>query len=155
METRREFLKTLVVGTAALAVSRWGIDSVEAGILPWTPKDEWLIIGKLQDLPDNAHTVIHEAVTAGKGKKRSGLKLIANRSGDQVFVMSTKCTHFSCEVNQQKDGSFLCPCHGAQFDASGMVTKGPAKKPLPWYEVRIENGDVMVNMTKTTSALSK
>jgi 3-phenylpropionate/trans-cinnamate dioxygenase ferredoxin subunit len=35
--------------------------------------------------------------------------------------------------------------HGAQFDCrTGAVRKGPAEDPLPVYDVKIENGKVLV-----------
>ena len=153
MESRRTFLKTLVAGAAAVVAARWGIDSAEAGLFGWGgPGDEWLSLGKLEDLPDGGRKAFHEAANPETGKRYKSLKLIAERQGDKVYVLSTRCTHFGCEVTPQEDGTYLCPCHGAQFKATGEVAKGPAKKPLPWYEVRVNEGDVQVNLSKTVPA---
>jgi Rieske Fe-S protein len=35
-------------------------------------------------------------------------------------------------------GTFLCPCHGAQYDADGSVLNGVARRPLPRLWVRQE-----------------
>ena len=53
------------------------------------------------------------------------------RRGDQLFALSAICTHRKCKLNAQQNHSFLCPCHGSTFDASGHVTEGPAKRDLP------------------------
>ena len=45
------------------------------------------------------------------------------------IVISLVCTHRGCTV-EDKDGKYVCPCHGAEFDLEGRVTKGPAKKDL-------------------------
>ena len=42
-------------------------------------------------------------------------------------------------------GGFHCACHGSDFSEDGSVTNGPASEPLPWYEVRVEGGDVVVD----------
>ena len=42
------------------------------------------------------------------------------------------CTHEGCIVNDNvANGSFDCPCHGAQFDAAtGAHTRGPGRGDL-------------------------
>jgi|WetSurMetagenome_2_1015567.scaffolds.fasta_scaffold307142_1 Rieske Fe-S protein len=113
-------------------------------------EDSWLALGRLSDLPDNGNHRLETATRIGDSKKIQNPKLIVFRKGDEAHVMSTKCTHRGCEVNLQQDGSYLCPCHKSRYEKSGRVTKGPAKKPLPWYEVRIaEGGEVQVNVGKT------
>jgi thiosulfate dehydrogenase [quinone] large subunit len=65
------------------------------------------------------------------------------RTGRLAFVVHTAsggfkgfsgiCTHAGCRVEfSPADESFVCPCHGATFDsATGAVTQGPARRPLP------------------------
>ena len=64
-------------------------------------------------------------------------------AGDAVFAVtptegeaiSLTCTHQGCTVQRQVDGKFLCPCHGALYDASGRVVSGPAKRDLPRFQI--------------------
>ena len=113
-------------------------------------EDSWLSLGRLSDLPDNGNHRLETATRIQDSKKIQTPKLIVFRKSDKAYVMSTKCTHRGCEVNLQQDGSYLCPCHKSRYEKSGRVTKGPAKKPLAWYEVRIaEGGEVQVNVGKT------
>lgn len=47
-------------------------------------------------------------------------------------AFSAVCTHAGCQVGfDQAQGQFVCPCHGAVFDAAtGAVIQGPATRPL-------------------------
>jgi len=64
-------------------------------------------------------------------------------AGDAVFAVkpaegeaiSLTCTHQGCTVQPQADGKFLCPCHGALYDAEGRVVSGPAKRDLPRFQI--------------------
>jgi len=64
-------------------------------------------------------------------------------AGDRVFAatpgeteaISLTCTHQGCTVQRQVDGLFLCPCHGAAYDAEGRVVTGPAKRDLPRFQI--------------------
>jgi isorenieratene synthase len=38
-------------------------------------------------------------------------------------------------VQRQGDGKFLCPCHGALYDAEGRVVAGPANRDLPRFQI--------------------
>jgi len=48
------------------------------------------------------------------------------RKGNNLFAVSSICTHRRCKVAAQPDRSFHCPCHGSSFDPNGKVTHGPA-----------------------------
>jgi isorenieratene synthase len=64
-------------------------------------------------------------------------------AGDAVFAavpgsdeaISLTCTHQGCTVQHQADGKFLCPCHGALYDAEGRVLAGPAQRDLPRFQI--------------------
>jgi cytochrome b6-f complex iron-sulfur subunit len=65
----------------------------------------------------------------------------------KLLAVSTVCTHEQCEVKWKSDEKkYDCPCHDAEFALDGKVLKGPAKKPLPTYTAKIENGKVLVSV---------
>lgn len=57
--------------------------------------------------------------------------------GDKCWAMSRKCTHLGCRLHYIETRDLLeCPCHQSQFYGStGLVVKGPAKKPLTLFPV--------------------
>jgi len=69
------------------------------------------------------------------------------RRGNQLFALSSICTHRHCLLGVEPDRSFLCPCHGSAFDPNGKVTEGPAKRDLPKLATFInEQGDLLVTV---------
>ena len=55
---------------------------------------------------------------------------ICVRSGDELSVYSSKCTHLGCQINKSENGMLVCPCHGSAFDQKGKVVNGPASQAL-------------------------
>ena len=144
-ETRREFLQNLgrIAGATVLAGA---LQPLAAYAADKPKKEEWLSIGKLDDLPMGKAFPIKTATNVSRKKAVKEPMLVAFRDDKGVKVMSSKCTHRGCEVKLKDDGTYLCPCHSAEFDKQGKATKGPAKKDMPWYAVKVENGEVMVDI---------
>ncbi|NJR65034.1 MAG: ubiquinol-cytochrome c reductase iron-sulfur subunit [Leptolyngbyaceae cyanobacterium CRU_2_3] len=66
---------------------------------------------------------------------------------DIPFAVSPRCTHTACTVEWHKNmDAFVCPCHGARFDSTGKVLRGPAEKPLQAYAVKVEGDDILVQI---------
>lgn len=67
------------------------------------------------------------------------------RKGNSFRAVSAVCTHLGCTVNRAADGNgFRCPCHGSVFDENGIVTGGPAPKPLEWFAVTLSRDGRLV-----------
>ncbi len=126
--SRRGFLGTLVAVAAFLGIGR-SVPAMAAG-----SGEKWVPAGKPSDY----------VVGEPKLFKDEKLYVVKTEAGYQA--MSAKCTHFGCVVDRQADGTYLCPCHKSTFDAAGLNTRGPAKKPLDWYQTKEEGGAVFVNV---------
>lgn len=84
-------------------------------------------------------------------RKLGNFFLLADSRG--VYALSSVCTHAGCSVRSV--GTDLeCPCHGSAFDRAGAVTAGPAKAPLPHFEVRetTPGGTLMVDLGKQVTS---
>ena len=133
--TRREFV-TLTAAAAACAgcplfALGAGAAADNAGKAAKAPVD----VGRPEDLKE------------GITDRWSADGFFVVRRGDRVFAVSSTCTHK--KVKLVVNGVALkCPRHGSAFDAEGRVTKPPARKPLPRYPVRVQNGRVLVDLSK-------
>jgi 3-phenylpropionate/trans-cinnamate dioxygenase ferredoxin subunit len=80
------------------------------------------------------------------------------RVGDQVYALADQCSHqamplsagYIVSPNEGNAGPEIeCAWHGARFRcATGEPTRGPALDRVPSYEVRIEDGRVVVGALK-------
>ena len=137
-ETRREFLALLATGTMGVAALGTAITAVrymwpevlfeeERRFRLGRPED--IGVGTLVALPQQKVYVMHAA--------------------EGFFAMSATCTHLGCLTQYEKENNrIFCPCHGSRFDTSGKVTDGPAPKPLPRLELIVENGLLVVDVSK-------
>jgi nitrite reductase/ring-hydroxylating ferredoxin subunit len=73
------------------------------------------------------------------------------RSGDDWFSISNQCTHQGAGLDKgvvKIAGSVktvTCPAHGSTFNLeTGKVMRPPASKPIPVYDVKVEDGRVLV-----------
>jgi Rieske Fe-S protein len=63
----------------------------------------------------------------------------------QPQVMSATCTHLGCSVNWEEESEhFVCPCHGGQFSAEGVVLGGPPPGPLHPVKSVVKNNLIVV-----------
>ena len=70
---------------------------------------------------------------------------------DQVFAIGNQCTHQGAGLDRgviRIAGSVrtvTCPAHGSTFNLeTGKVMRPPATKPVPVYDVKVEDGRVFV-----------
>ncbi len=79
----------------------------------------------------------------------NGESIILINLNGEFFAYKNQCSHMELELNDAEiEGEILtCPWHGAQFNIkTGDVVRLPASEPLEKYEVKIENGKVLVKI---------
>jgi len=129
--SRRKVLVSLPV----MAVGAGALLSIGCGgaAIPRTT----VTYGRLEDLP------------AGAPQRLASYDVYLLRTDQGVAAISGRCTHAGCGVTAVEGGAFHCGCHGSEFAADGTVTHGPAGSDLPWFAVRIEDGNVVVDPSQT------
>jgi 3-phenylpropionate/trans-cinnamate dioxygenase ferredoxin subunit len=71
------------------------------------------------------------------------------RIGDDVYAIGDRCTHQDISLAEgevhAEDRTIECWKHGSEFSLeTGEPLSLPATRPEPVYEVRIEDGDVVL-----------
>lgn len=72
--------------------------------------------------------------------------ILANDNG-RIYALSNTCSHDGGELGEGSliDGQVVCPRHGARFDIkTGQATRMPAVVGVQKYEVKEEDGDILV-----------
>jgi 3-phenylpropionate/trans-cinnamate dioxygenase ferredoxin subunit len=67
------------------------------------------------------------------------------RVADEVFAVGDRCSHAEASLAEGEvyDTEVECPRHGSEFDLrTGEPLSLPATRPVPVYEVTIEDGNV-------------
>ena len=94
--------------------------------------DTAVAVGNVSDTPLNNATRV--AVSTG-----NGMSIFVCHDAGGYYAVDAGCTHLGCDVNLAVDGDltkgFLCPCHGATYDANGLNPMGLAPLPLIHYEL--------------------
>ncbi len=125
MTTRRDALKTLVLGALAAC------DSTIARL-----KGARLVpIARVDDVKlGSAYRVTHGDEPL----------ILVNGSGE-IRTFLAVCTHEGCPLGWNAQQHLIrCPCHGSAFDVEGKVVNGPARVPLTRLETITERGKVML-----------
>jgi len=60
-------------------------------------------------------------------------------------VFAINCAHLGCPVRWFSESQlFMCPCHGGVYYADGSRASGPPERGLFTYELKVENGKLMI-----------
>lgn len=73
------------------------------------------------------------------------------RLGDGSWVaFDNACTHEECPLSEGdlEGARIVCHCHSSAFDVrTGAVLEGPAEEPLAVYPIRVQDGELEVEMS--------
>jgi len=73
---------------------------------------------------------------------------IADVNG-RLYAFDDKCTHYGGHLSKGllMDNIVQCPLHGSQFDVTtGERKAGPATKPIKTYPVKVDGGEVFIDI---------
>ncbi|MGE3271864.1 MAG: non-heme iron oxygenase ferredoxin subunit [Chloroflexota bacterium] len=99
----------------------------------------WLTAGQADDLQPGTLRVVQA------GRKRLAVCNVDN----EIHCVEDVCTHDGASFDTgELDGNEIeCPRHGARFDVTtGRATCLPAITPVKVYPVRIENGEIQIQV---------
>jgi 3-phenylpropionate/trans-cinnamate dioxygenase ferredoxin subunit len=94
---------------------------------------------------------IGRATDIGEGEikmfKSGDLNMLLTCHNGEIFALDNVCSHDGAPLGEGilVDGQIECPRHGARFDIkTGSATRMPAIAGINSYEIKIENGDILV-----------
>ncbi|MHC5019903.1 MAG: Rieske (2Fe-2S) protein [Planctomycetota bacterium] len=139
--SRRQFLARTAAGAAVCAGlagcrvlnpdARLYTGTLEGGRVALGAADDLAVGGQLKVTVEGAGNVV----------------LVVRATESDYHAVQMYCTHFGSELALVGDGSKLrCTNHGAEFDFSGQVLKGPASNPLKAYAVTNEAGKLYLTI---------
>ncbi len=79
------------------------------------------------------------------GKKR----IMLSSFDDQIFAVDAYCTHERADLSEGivNGCNIACPLHSSEFDLrTGEVQTPPAETSLRKYDVKLENGEIFVQI---------
>jgi len=102
------------------------------------------IVASVDEVPDEGTLAV---------VRSDGRRICLIKSRGRVSAVADNCTHQDFEMNLGDvlpDGTIQCAWHGARFDClTGEVKQGPALRPLPVFEVRIDGASILVGRGRT------
>ena len=148
--TRRRFLSRLSLGLSGLAGAVVAVPIVAYLLSPLiNPAPRvWRDVGRVDDFKvgeTKEVAVVDPSSLPWAGQTALTAVWVRRTSAVDFTAFAVNCTHLGCPVSWEAGaGIFLCPCHGGVYYTDGRVAGGPPPKPLPRYQVRVENGVVQV-----------
>jgi len=150
--SREEFLKLVGLTLSGFIALMAAIPGVGFMLNYWfIPKrNEWVTIGAVDKFKEGETVDVvfdhpERLPWDGVGARRSAY---IRRVSDQNFTaFAINCTHLGCPIRWEAGAElFMCPCHGGVYYSNGEVAAGPPPKPLHKYPVRINNGQVEIQV---------
>jgi len=101
---------------------------------------DWISAGMESDFSGDIQVIEH-----------GGKSIAIFRLSDGFFALNNICSHEEAHLSEGEieDDTIECPLHGAIFDIrTGKNLSLPAVLPVKSYPVKIENGEIKVNLEK-------
>jgi cytochrome b6-f complex iron-sulfur subunit len=72
--------------------------------------------------------------------------LVIHSAQDTFTAVTAICTHEQCTITGFQSGTFVCPCHGSQYNTSGTVVQGPATRNLARFTTQFTNNVLTITV---------
>ncbi len=98
---------------------------------------EWVRVASTSDLKGQLRVIHNESAYA------------LFRLEDEIYALDDICSHEYSRLSEGDvfRGQVACPKHGSRFDIkTGKVTGFPATKPVHTYPVKVEEGEIYIQV---------
>lgn len=132
MISRKDFLTQVGKGAVALAILPACISALNACSKAPTNVD-FTVDTSTGNLSSNGGYIVKDGV------------IVARTNTGTFIAVAAACTHEGTDVEYNAaSNNFTCPNHGAQFNSTGSVTKGPASSSLKQYKTTLTGTSLRV-----------
>ena len=135
-DPRRTFCKMCIGGMGVLSASMVGFP-----VISFLARPQTLDLNKPLE-------IALDRLSLGQAQyvEYRGQQLIVMVGADGPLVFSASCPHLGCNVIWDSgDSLFRCPCHGAMFNGSGQVIRGPVSSNLRKVAFEVKDGKIIVS----------
>jgi Rieske Fe-S protein len=88
------------------------------------------------------------ATVGGAALVRSGSGdfLVSRTAQDAFAALTAICTHEACTITGFRSPTYVCPCHGSQYNTAGQVLSGPATRSLRTYATQFTGTTLTITL---------
>jgi cytochrome b6-f complex iron-sulfur subunit len=148
--TRRKFCSQAcqaisLVAVGALAESCGGSPTSPSSV-PAMSVLNGTVVNNTVTLTIDASSPLVSTGSAAVVQATSGVFLVAHTGQDTFSALNALCTHANCYVTGYQSGTYVCPCHGSEYNTSGRVLSGPAPAALHQYATQFVNNVLTISL---------
>ncbi len=154
MSTRRSFSETMIHVIGGLMTAVLGGLGGTYLLAPAQKKKSagWVEAADATKLKTGeAEEVVFERtrIDGWRVSKEKASAWLVRKSDQEIVAYSSSCTHLGCAFRYDAASkNFICPCHVSLFSLDGKVLSGPAPRPLDRYDLKVDNGRVLLGEIK-------
>jgi menaquinol-cytochrome c reductase iron-sulfur subunit len=149
--TRRTLLMNVGIGLNALVVLALATPVVAYVLGPVLRRKDyldWITIGNAGDFKRGETSLVtfrNPFRDPWDGDTANVPAYVRCSEDGKYTVFAINCAHLGCPVRWFSESQlFMCPCHGGIYYADGSRASGPPERGLFTYEMKLENGKLMI-----------
>lgn len=150
--TRRTFLMNVGIAlnaAVALALAVPVVAYVLGPVIRRKQYLQWIAIGNASDFPPGETRLVsfrNPFSDPWDGDTANVPAYVRCTQPGTFVVFAINCAHLGCPVRWFAESQlFMCPCHGGVYYADGTRASGPPERGLFTYDVKLENGKIMID----------
>lgn len=150
--TRRTFLMNVGIAlnaAVALAIATPVVAYLLGPVIKRREYLAWISLGDANQFPVGETRLVsfrNPFTNSWDGETANVPAYVRRSSPDDYTVFAINCAHLGCPVRWFSESQlFMCPCHGGVYYADGSRASGPPERGLFTYDLKVQNGALMIN----------
>jgi menaquinol-cytochrome c reductase iron-sulfur subunit len=156
LHSRRTFLMNIGIALNAAVAAAIATPVVVYLLGPVLRRKEyraWIDLGNASDFPTGETKLVtfkNPFTDPWDGATANIPAYVRCSEPGKFTVFAINCAHLGCPVRWFAESQlFMCPCHGGVYYADGSRASGPPERGLFTYELKLENGKLMIKAGQT------